>query len=40
MWMIVRPTVTTKALILVERYRYELAQGWSDLYDGRSKEKG
>jgi len=40
MWMIVRPTVTTTALIPVDGYQYESAQGWPDLIDSKSKEQG
>ena len=40
MWMTVRPTVTTKALIPVDRYRYESVRGWPDLHDSKSKEQG
>jgi len=40
MWMIVRPTVTTKALIPVDRYQYESARGRPNLHDSKSKEQG
>jgi len=40
MWMIVRPTVTTKALIQLIGYRYESVQGGPDFHDNRSKEQG
>ena len=39
MWMMVRPTMATKALILDDKYQYESARGWLDLYDSRSKNQ-